>query len=134
MAHPTQQDKENRSLGELFGELSQETTTLVRQEVALAKAELSQKASEVGKDIGFLAAGGAVAYAGLLAIIAAAIFALANAVPTWLSALIVGVVVIAVGAFLVFRGIDNLKKEGLAPQRTIQSIQEDTTWAKTQTK
>ena len=56
--------KDDRSLGELFSELAQETSTLVRQEVQLAKTEMGQKASRVGKDVGFLAAGGAVAYAG----------------------------------------------------------------------
>ena len=50
----------DRSLGDLFAELTHETTTLVRQEVTLAKAELSHKAAEVGKDVGFLAAGGLV--------------------------------------------------------------------------
>ena len=51
-------DRDDRSLGELFSELTQETRTLVRQEVDLAKSEMSQKASRLGKDIGFLAAGG----------------------------------------------------------------------------
>ena len=66
-------NRQDRSLGELFADLMRETTTLIRQEVALAKSEMSQKAVSIGKDIGFLAAGGAVAYAGLLAIVAAII-------------------------------------------------------------
>ena len=124
---------DDRSLGELFSELSQETTTLIRQEVNLAKTEMSQKASRVGKDVGFLAAGGAVAYAGLLAIIAGVIALLGLVIPLWLSALLVGVVVAGVGYFLVRKGLDALKQEELAPRETIQSLKEDKEWAKDQT-
>ncbi len=59
-----QMNRGERSVGELFAELSRDMATLVRQEVHLAKTEVSQKASQMGKDIGFLAVGGAVAYAG----------------------------------------------------------------------
>src|SRR6476469_1476439 len=93
--------KEDRSLGELFSALSRETSTLVRNEVELAKTEMTEKASKVGKDIGFLAIGGAVAYAGLLAIIAAIIILLGGVLPMWLSALIVGIVVAGVGYALI---------------------------------
>ncbi len=124
---------DDRSLGELFSELSQETTTLIRQEVQLAKTEMSQKASRVGKDVGFMAAGGAVAYAGLLAIIAGVIALLGLVIPLWLSALLVGLVVAAVGYFLVRKGLDALKQEDLAPRETIQTLKEDKEWAKDQT-
>ncbi len=124
---------DDRSLGELFSELSQETTTLIRQEVNLAKTEMSQKASRVGKDVGFMAAGGAVAYAGLLAIIAGVIALLALVIPLWLSALLVGLVVAAIGYFLVRRGLDALKQEDLAPRETIETLKEDKEWAKDQT-
>jgi tetrahydromethanopterin S-methyltransferase subunit G len=124
---------DDRSLGELFSELSQETTTLIRQEVNLAKTEMSQKASRVGKDVGFMAAGGAVAYAGLLAIIAGVIALLGLVIPLWLSALLVGLVVAGLGYFLVRRGLDALKQEDLAPRETIQTLKEDKEWAKDQT-
>jgi hypothetical protein len=127
------QGRDDRSIGELFAELSQETTTLVRQEVQLAKTEMSQKASRVGKDVGFLAAGGAVAYAGLLAILAGVIVLLGQVIPMWLSALLVGIVVAAVGYFLVRKGLDALKQENLAPQETIETLKEDKEWAKDQT-
>ncbi len=127
------QSRDDRSLGELFSELSQETTTLIRQEVNLAKTEMSQKASRVGKDVGILAAGGAVAYAGLLAIIAGVIALLALVIPLWLSALLVGLVVAGVGYFLVRRGLDALKQEDLAPRQTIETLKEDKEWAKDQT-
>jgi hypothetical protein len=124
---------DDRSLGELFSELSQETTTLIRQEVNLAKTEMSQKASRVGKDVGFLVAGGAVAYAGLLAVIAGVIALLGLVIPLWLSALLVGLVVAAIGYFLVRRGLDALKQEDLAPRETIETLKEDKEWAKDQT-
>jgi uncharacterized membrane protein YqjE len=130
----TQRGTADRSLGELFGELTRETSTLVRQEVALAKAELSQKATSVGKDLGFLAVGGAVAYAGFLALIAAVIYFLAEVVnlPLWSSAAIVGVLVAAIGGFFVWKGIDALKHEDLAPRQTLETLQEDAEWAKQQ--
>jgi len=129
-----QQTRDDRSLGELFAELTRETSTLVRQEVTLAKTEMTQKASEVGKDVGFLAAGGAVLYAGFLALLAAIILALTGlGMPAWLAALLVGLVVGAVGVFLVQRGRDALRRTNLAPQQTIETLKEDTAWAKQQT-
>jgi len=118
--------RDERSLGELFADLAQEMTTLVRQELVLARTELSQKAAHVGRDIGFLALGGAVAYAGFLAIIAAVIFILAEiGLPWWLAALIVGIVVAGVGYFLVQRGLTALRREDLAPRQTVESLRED---------
>jgi hypothetical protein len=84
----TQDRREERSLGELFAELASETSTLVRQEFQLAKTELSQKAAHAGRNAGLIGAGGAVAYAGLLALVAAAIIGLGYFIPLWLSALI----------------------------------------------
>jgi hypothetical protein len=128
------QGRDERSLGELFSELAQETTTLVRQEVQLAKTEMGQKASRVGKDLGFLAAGGAVAYAGLLAVLAGVIVLLGQVIPMWLSAILIGLVVAGVGYFLVRRGLDALKREDLTPRQTIETLKEDQQWAKDQTR
>jgi uncharacterized membrane protein YqjE len=127
-----QRARDDRSLGELFANLSRETTTLVRQEVELAKTEMTQKASRVLKNVGFLAIGGAVAYAGLLAIIAAVIILLAAILPWWLSALLVGIVIAAIGGFLIWKGLDALKKEDLVPRETLESLKEDQEWAKEQ--
>jgi putative superfamily III holin-X len=126
--------KDERSLGELFSELARDTSTLVSQEITLAKTEMSQKASRVGKDVGFLAAGGAVAYAGLLAILAGIIVLLGQVIPMWLSALLVGLVVAGVGYFLVRKGLDALKREDFAPRQTIETLKEDQQWAKDQTR
>jgi|SRR4051812_5628020 amino acid transporter len=128
-----QERKDERSLGELFGELAKETSTLVRQEVQLAKTEMTQKASAVGKDAGMVAAGGFVAYAGFLALIATLIIALGQlGVPWWLSALIVGVIVVAVGYLLIQRGLNAIKQTNMAPQQTIQTLKEDRQWASEQ--
>jgi len=126
--------KDERSLGELFSELARDTSTLVSQELTLAKTEMSQKASRVGKDVGFLAAGGAVAYAGLLAVLAGVIVLLGQVIPMWLSAILIGLVVAGVGYFLVRKGLDALKREDLAPRQTIETLKEDQQWAKDQTR
>jgi len=133
MMHDAQAGLDERSLGELFGDLTRDISTLVRQEATLAKTEITQKVSHVGKDVGMLAAGGAVAYAGLLAIVAAVIIGLANAgLPWWAAALLVGIVVAGTGGFLVQRGISALKQEDLAPRETIETVKEDTQWARRQ--
>ena len=125
--------RDERSLGDLFSDLSRETTTLVRQEVQLAKAELTQSATEAARGIGMLVAGGAVAYAGLLFLLLAIVFGLIEAGwDAWLSALAVGLVVVAIGAILVLRGRESLKPANLAPRRTVETLKEDQEWAKEQ--
>jgi hypothetical protein len=133
MQQRAQHTSDDRSLGELFSELTHELTTLVRQETALARSEMSQKVREVGKDLAFLAAGGAVAYAGFLALLAAVIIGLGQlGVWWWLSALLVGVVVTGIGYALVQKGLTALKQVEPAPQQTIASLKEDKEWAKEQ--
>jgi uncharacterized membrane protein YqjE len=128
-----QQTKDDRSLGDLFGDLARDMGTLVSQEIALARTEVADKATRVGKDVAMLAVGGLVAYAGLLAIIAAVIVLIWDrGVPLWASALIVGAIVAVVGYLLVQRGISALKRQDLAPRQTIESLKEDTRWAKEQ--
>ncbi len=128
-----QQNKDERSLGELLGDLMQQTGTLVRQEMKLATTELSDKASRVGKDVGALAVGGAVAYAGFLALLAAIIIGLGQlGLPWWIAALIVGVVVVGIGGLMVQKGLAALKHQNMMPQQTITSLKEDQTWAKEQ--
>src|SRR5688572_18754079 len=128
-----QQTNDERSLGELFGDLARDMGTLVSQELALARTELTEKATRVGKDIAMLAVGGLVAYAGLLAIIAAVIVLIADrGVPLWISALVVGLAVAGIGYLLAQRGISALRHEDFAPRQTIESIKEDAQWAKEQ--
>ena len=127
-----EQPKEERSVGELLSELTRELSTLFRQEVALAKTEMSHKATKAGKDVGFLAVGGAIAYAGFLAILAGVVLALGLVLPWWLSALIVGVVVAAIGYFLIRKGQTALKQLDLTPQETVETLKEDKQWLKEQ--
>ncbi len=129
-----QQRNEEPSLGELFASLARDTGNLVRQEVQLAKTEMTQKVTGLGRDAGMIGAGGAVAYAGLLTLIAALVLGLGEVIPLWLSALIVGLVVVAIGYFLIQRGRSGLSQADLTPRETIETLKEDTEWAKDQIK
>lgn len=126
----TRQD--NRSLGELFSDLTQQMTTLVRQEVALAKTELSDKVAKARRDVIMIAAGALVAYAGFLALIALAIIAIAYALPLWLSALIVTVIVLGLGVAFVLYGVENLQHMNMVPKQTVETLKEDAQWVKDQ--
>lgn len=123
---------EERSLGDLFSELAAETGVLVRQEVALAQTELTQKATSVGKNVGFLVVGGAVGYAALLAVLAAVVIGLANFIPAWAAALIVGVIVGIVAFLMVSSALKSLKTTELTPHETVKSLKEDAEWVKNQ--
>lgn len=123
---------ESRSIGELFGELTQDLSLLFRQEVQLAKAELSEKARRAGEDGARLAMGGGVALVGALALVAALILILAEFMPAWLSALLVGAVFAIAGYILVKRGLDDLKRIDPVPRRTAETIRTDVHWAKEQ--
>jgi ribosomal protein S18 acetylase RimI-like enzyme len=123
---------DDRSIGELLAQLSQETAELVRREVQLAEAEMTQKAYRAGKNAGFVAAGGAVAYAGLLAIVAGMIMLLGRSRRRrpWLSAFFVGLSVAGVGSLLALKGIEALRQEGVAPQETLETLEENREWLK----
>ena len=134
MAAQTQMQvqKDERSLGDLFSELAAETGTLVRQEVALAQVEITGKATRVGKQVGFLAVGGAIGYAAMLAIMAGIIIGLANFIPAWAAALLVGAIVAGVSFFLISSAIERLKNTNLKPEESVESIKEDAEWLKKQ--
>jgi hypothetical protein len=126
---------EDRSLGELFGDLARDTGVLVRQEVQLAQTELTQTAARVAREAGVLAVGGLVAYAGFLVLLAALTLGLVAAgLDAWVAALLVGAVVAVVGGVLVQRGLGALKREEVAPRQTVETLKEDAQWAKDQVK
>jgi hypothetical protein len=127
-----QLNKDDRSLGDLFSELAAETGTLVRQEVSLAQAEITAKATRVGKNVGFLAVGGAVGYAALLAILAGVVLGLSYFMPAWIAALVVGLVVGAVAFFMISSALEDLKNTNFKPEETVDSIKEDAQWLKDQ--
>jgi Zn-dependent protease with chaperone function len=122
--------REERTLGDLFAELSEETSMLIRQEMQLAKAEVSQKVSKASKNITVLAVGGIVAYVGFLALTAALILGLAELMTPWLAALLVGIVMAVIGYFLIQKGISTLKQMTPVPERTVASLKEDVRWLK----
>ena len=127
-----QQVTEQRSLGELFSELAQETGTLVRKEVALAKVELTEKAKIAGRDAALVAGGGSIAVLGVMALMAALILALGTLIPLWASALLVGLMVTILGGVLVALGIRAFKGLDPAPRQTLETLEEDKRWLKEQ--
>ena len=124
--------REQASLGELFSDLAAQTGKLIRQEAALAKSELADKASAAGKDVGLVAAGAFIGYAALLSMVAAVVVLLSYVLPLWASALIVGVVLAIAAYLLVNSGLSHLRRANWAPQETIESIKEDAEWLKKQ--
>lgn len=124
---------QERSLSELIGEVSSDLSLLVRQEVALAKAEMREKAAIAGKAGAKIVGGGLLAYVGALALTAALIAGLAAiGVAVWLSALIVGVVYAAVGYGVLQSGVKALRADPPKPERTVQTLRDDVNWAKEQ--
>ncbi len=124
--------KEERSLGDLFSELAGETGTLIRQEVALAQVELTQKATKVGKNVGYLVVGGAVAYAAVLALLTALIIGLGTIIGYGFAALMVGIVVAVAAGIMIMSAINALKNVEITPRQSVESIKEDAQWLKDQ--
>jgi hypothetical protein len=118
-------ENEERSLGDLVSGVTNDLATLMRQEIQLARAETMEKVTETTQSAIWMAAGGMVAYAGVIALLIAAIVGLANFIPLWLSAAIVGLVVIVVGYLLIQSGRSRLSNVSVVPEKTIASIQED---------
>ena len=119
---------DNRSLGDLFAELSRETGQLVRKEFELASTEMTAKVKTAGVHVGVAAAGGALVHAGLLVLLAAIVIGLSEVVEPWLSALIVGVLTMIIGYVLVNRGLAGLRDTRMVPTQTIETLKEDARW------
>ncbi|WP_158045861.1 phage holin family protein [Skermanella pratensis] len=122
----------DRPLTGLLTELANETTTLVRKEVELAKVEMSEKVNQATTGAVSLAAGGMVAFAGVIFLLLALTYYLATLMEPWLAALIVGGVVTVIGIILVSMGKSKLAAKNLQPNRTISTLQDDKDWAKAQ--
>jgi len=125
------------SIGDLLKSLRDETTTLVRQEIALAKTEMSEKAAKAGRNAGYLGVGSALAHAALILLLAglAALLyhvltevGLSNMVAGWLAPLIVAGVTLAVGYALIQKAISAFKHESLVPEKTVNSLKENQEW------
>ena len=120
---------DERSLGDLFAELSRETGVLVRKEVELATSEMTAKLKTAGTQAGVVAAGGALAHAGLLVLLAALVLGLAEiGIPAWLSALIVALAVMGAGYLLVNRGMTKMRTTSFVPTQTMETLKENATW------
>ena len=125
-------ERQDAPTADLLKDLSEQTTRLARQEVELAKAELSVKAKQAGAGTGMLGGAGVLGlYAGG-ALIGAAIAALSLAMATWLAALIVGVVLAAAAAIVALTGKKKVQEAmPPVPERSVESVKEDVQWTKT---
>jgi hypothetical protein len=121
-----------RPLGDLFAELASETGTLVRTEMVLAKAEMTDKAKIAARDAAVVAVGGAIAALGAMALLAAVILALGALIPLWVAALLVGTLVSIAGGALVALGVRAFKTIDPRPRQLIQTHEEDKRWLREQ--
>ena len=132
-----------QSIPELLKSLRDESTTLIRQELALAKTEMSEKASRAGKDLASVGIGAGVALVGAFALVStvalalAAIFNLALDLSwpnsLWLGWGIVGLVMTTIGVVMLKSGLSDLKRQSPVPEKTIESLKEDSQWLASKT-
>ncbi len=124
--------KEELSLTELISSLPGEISRLLKREVDLAKSELSAKAKEAMVDILMLVGGGVVFGLGCLILVAFVIAIISLAIPVWLSCLIVGFFLFALGGIVALIGLRRLRSTDWTPKMTIDALKEDSVWLKEQ--
>jgi len=134
---------DGHSIADLLRELREETMTLAKQEIALAKTEMKEKTSKLTRNAVYMAIGGLVAYAGFIFLLVAGMrllnVGLINAGVTpetvaWLSPAILGLVVALIGAIFIMKAKSAFSRESLVPEKTIQSLKEDSSWTRTKLK
>jgi hypothetical protein len=126
--------RDQRPLGQLFGDLAEQLATLIRKEMELARTEMTEKATAMGRDAASIGIGAALGYGGVLVLLGAAVLLLVEVgLDAWIAALIVGLVAAGVGAFLVNQGRTKLAEVDLAPKKTVETLKDDAQWAKEQT-
>lgn len=119
-------DLSDRSAGELVKRATEQISALVRDEMRLARAELVEKGKHAGLGAGMFGLGGALALYGLAVLIAAAVLGLAEAVPAWAAALIVGVLLLAAAGILALTGKKQLKQAAPpVPSAALSSVKDD---------
>lgn len=128
------QGNQNASLGELFGQLTRDASTLIRQEVQLAKAELTAQAASAAKGAVLVLMAGLLAFLGLGTLVDALVIALAQHMAPWLAALIVAVGLFVVAGILVMMALPAFKNAAKGPKQTMETLKEDAQWAKDQMK
>jgi uncharacterized membrane protein YqjE len=126
------QPAETRSLGEIVSDITTDMSTLIHQEVDLAKTELKQEVTKAGKGAGMLGGAGLAGWFTLLFLSLALTWLLDNWMPVELAALITAVIWAVVAAVLAARGRKQLKAANPALPTTQQTLKEDVQWAKTQ--
>jgi hypothetical protein len=132
-AHDSEELRD-RPIGDLVKQLAGQTSTLVRQEIDLAKAEMSQKAGVAGKGAGMFSGAAVVGLLAAGALTACLILALSEVVPDWLAALIVALVLGAIAAVLALQGRNRIRAATPpVPEKTVETLKEDVEWAKSQT-
>jgi F0F1-type ATP synthase assembly protein I len=131
-ALPTEPKAPEKSLGQLFSELTSDLSTLMRKEVELAKVETKQEVSRAGKAGGMLGGGAFAGYFALLFLSFALAWLLDEWMHTALAFLIVGLLYAVVAAVLVVRGRARLQDVNPVPQQTVETLKEDVQWAKAQ--
>ncbi len=123
-------DANNASLGRLFRDLADDLSDLTRKEIELARTETMEKVSHASKAVISMAAGGFIAYAGLLFLLAAAVLVIATWVPYWLSAVIVGGIAVIVGLIMLQGGRSALQSTNITPEKTVDTMKENAQWVK----
>ncbi|MGI8673616.1 MAG: phage holin family protein [Luteitalea sp.] len=127
--------RSERTIGELFSDLSQKTTLLIRQEVQLAKSELSQKAAHFGRGAAIAAVGGAVVHAALLSLVATVVLLLVRfGLDAWAAAGLTTVLLAGGGYLIVRSGLQAIKTQPVAPVETMDSLKETAQWLKNETR
>jgi uncharacterized membrane protein YqjE len=126
-------DPREKSIGELVKELSTETSTLIKQEMALARAELTEQGKRAGAGAGMLGGAGVAGLLTLGALTATLIALLDTFMATWLAALIVTVIWAAVAGVLALQGKNKIKEATPPAPQTVETVKEDVRWAKTRT-
>jgi uncharacterized membrane protein YqjE len=127
------QDLREKSIGELVSQLSSETSTLIKQEMALARAELTEQGKRAGTGAGMLGGAGVAGLLTLGSLTAMIIALLDTAMDLWLAALIVTVVWAAVAGVLALQGRNKIKEATPPAPQTVETVKEDVRWAKTRT-
>lgn len=116
---------QDRSVGELLRSLADDILRLIRDEIALARSEAGDKLHQMVMAFVSILGGSLIAFAALLVLLFALVFGLANHMPLWLAALIVGGVVAVIGLVMVKAGASALSATSLAPDRTARNLRKD---------
>jgi xanthine/uracil permease len=127
--------EDSRGIGDLLGDLGRQVSTLVRKEIDLARVEVTSSVGRMSRGAAMAGAGGALLYAGLLVLLLAIVLGLIQAgMDAWLAALLVAVVVMAIGGLITSMGVKQMQSTELAPKQTAETVRENVEFVKEQMK